>query len=246
MKKLILTIRSLVSSVLFALLVFIIGTILITVAMFSSNKFIQNVLIEIWVKTSLFLFGIKVSPEGVAKIPTGSCLLMFNHSSHFDILAIQSVVPRVRFGAKIELFSFPVFGLAMRRAGVLPIARTKIDEVKKVYKEAESRTEGGECFALAPEGTRQDQEVIGSFKSGPFIFAINAGIPIVPVIVKGCQQAYPKKNWIPATSNWFENVSIVIGEPIPVIKGDLGQKGPLQEQVHNWMVQTLAAKNKVH
>jgi 1-acyl-sn-glycerol-3-phosphate acyltransferase len=244
MKKIIFVIRSLISSVFFAISVIIVGSTVIFITLFSSNKWIQNSLIGLWSKFSLFLFGIKVSTESIEKIPTGSCLLMFNHTSHFDIIAIQSIVPRVRFGAKIELFSIPIFGLAMRRSGVLPIARSKIDEVKKVYQEAQSRTEGGECFALAPEGTRQEQEVIGSFKSGPFIFAINAGIPIVPVLVKGCHQAYPKQNWLPATHNWSEKVSLVIGDPISVEKGNLRQKQELQERVHAWMVQTLEEKNK--
>jgi 1-acyl-sn-glycerol-3-phosphate acyltransferase len=239
MKKLILTARSLVSSLIFAILVIGIGAVLILVTLVSSKKTIQNKLIEFWAKSSLFLFGIKVKTYGLENIPAGSCLLMFNHTSHFDILVIQSVVPRLRFGAKIELFSFPIFGLAMKRAGVLPIARSNIDEVKKVYKAAESRTEGGECFALAPEGTRQEQEVIGSFKSGPFIFAINAGIPIIPVLVKGCQQAYPKKSWIPATHDWVENISIIFGEPIHVERGNLSQKLELQNLVHLWMEQTL-------
>jgi 1-acyl-sn-glycerol-3-phosphate acyltransferase len=240
MKKVFLIIRSIISSLIFALLVIIIGAILITSTLFSANKVFQNILIEIWTKTSLFIYGLKVKSQGLDKIPAGSCLLLFNHTSHFDILAIQSVIPRVRFGAKIELFSFPIFGLAMKRAGVLPIARTNIDEVKKVYKAAESRTEGGECFALAPEGTRQNQEMIGPFKSGPFIFAINAGIPIVPVLVKGCHRAFPKKAWLPATHNWVENIAITIGDPIHVEKGNLKQKQDLQNQVHSWMEKTLA------
>lgn len=242
MEKLFIIFRSLLSCLLFALMVIVIGSILIVITLVSTNKKIQNVLIEFWAKTSLKIFGLEVVAEGLEKVPEGGCLLMFNHTSHFDILAIQSVIPRVRFGAKIELFSFPIFGMAMRRAGVLPIARTDIDAVRKVYKEAESRTEGGECFALAPEGTRQEQEKIGPFKSGPFIFAINAGIPIVPVIVKGCHQAYPKKNWIPATHAWAEKVSIRFGEPIAVSKGDLSQKPQLQILVRTWMEQTLSAQ----
>jgi 1-acyl-sn-glycerol-3-phosphate acyltransferase len=241
MEKLLIIIRSLLSSLLFALMVIVIGSVLIAVTLVSSNKRIQNILIEFWAKNSLKIFGIHVKAVELEKVPSGACLLMFNHTSHFDILAIQSVIPRVRFGAKIELFSFPIFGLAMKRAGVLPIARTDIDAVKKVYKAAETRTHGGECFALAPEGTRQEKEKIGTFKSGPFIFAINAGIPIVPVLVKGCQQVYPKKNWIPATRTWTENVSITFGEPLQVQKGDVTQKLALQNAVHCWMEKTLEA-----
>lgn len=245
MKKIFLIFRSLLSSILFALLVIIVGTTLIVSTLISANKVIQNRLIEIWAKTSLFLFGINIEAQGLEKIPVGSCLLMFNHTSHFDILAIQSIIPRVRFGAKIELFSFPIFGLAMKKAGVLPIARANLDEVKKVYKEAESRTDDGECFALAPEGTRQDEEVIGPFKSGPFIFAINAGIPIVPVLVKGCHRVYPKKDWLPATHAWTENISIIIGNPIQVEKANLSKKNDLQSEIHSWMVETLKLKTEV-
>ncbi len=68
----------------------------------------------------------------------------------------------------------------MELCGVLPIDRGNRNKVMKVYENAIARVNRGEAFALAPEGTRQKQVELGRFKRGPFEFAINAQMDIVP------------------------------------------------------------------
>lgn len=151
-------------------------------------------LIRVWATIVMFTYGIKVVTKGEKFLPdSDGGIIVFNHQSHFDIPAIMMTTPKnIRFGAKIELFKIPFFGRAMRRVGTLPIARENRNEVLKIYREAEARLKENTLFVLAPEGTRQSEPVLGRFKKGPFIFAINAQTPVIPCVIRGAHAVLPK------------------------------------------------------
>ncbi|CAN5649613.1 hypothetical protein BH10BDE1_BH10BDE1_12350 [soil metagenome] len=148
----------------------------------------------LWSRIVNWYFGVYVIAEGFEKIPeAGGGILAFNHQSHFDIPAITGSSRRlVRYGAKIELYKIPFFGSAIRVAGCLPISRDNRKEVFRIYEDAAKKFKQGIVYALAPEGTRQSLPVIGPFKKGPFIFAVNANVPIIPVVVEGANRVLPK------------------------------------------------------
>src|SRR5690606_10302576 len=120
-------------------------------------------------------FGVRLTVEGLENLPAEGCIMVFNHSSHFDIFALAAGITKSsRFGAKIELFKIPVFNWAMRTVEVLPIRRRQRDQVLKLYEDSVPRVHSGESFYLAGEGSRQPTDQVGEkFKSGPFIFAID-------------------------------------------------------------------------
>jgi len=151
-------------------------------------------LIYWWANVVLWFFGIRRIASGEENLPaSGGGIIVFNHQSHFDIPVMVSTTRKhIRFGAKIELFKIPLFGRAMRAVGTLPIARENRKEVLKTYSEASRRFEKDFLFVLAPEGTRQKEPVIGRFKKGPFLFAINAGVPIIPVVIRGAHSVMSK------------------------------------------------------
>ncbi len=153
-------------------------------------------LLRWWGQASIRLADLQLDVRGLEKFPPGGAILIFNHVSLFDILIIYAGLPdKIRFGAKIELFSIPFFGQAMQLTGTLPIARNNLRSVQKVYAIAADRTAKGERFALAPEGTRQLAPGIGEFKLGPFVLAIEAQAPIVPVVIKGAEKVMTKASW---------------------------------------------------
>ncbi len=170
----------------------------------------------IWCRTLLFLAGVEVEVRGADNLPKTGCLYVFNHTSHYDILTVLSASPRhCYFGAKSELFSIPVFGTAMRIAGALPIERKNREKVMRVYQEAELRVQRGDIFALAPEGTRfKGFGEMGKFKSGPFFFAVNAQMPIVPLVLIGCEKVLPKNALLANWGVWKQKVIMEILPPI--------------------------------
>ena len=136
--------------------------------------------------------------ENIPALRTAGCIYLFNHLSFIDIpLLYVAIGGNFRFGAKIELFNVPVFGRALKAFGFLPIPRHNRVQAIRMYEKAKIRAQKGECFMLAPEGTRQSSLKLAAFKSGPFILAIQAGIPVVPVIIAGPEKIFPKGTLLP-------------------------------------------------
>lgn len=180
-------------------------------------------LIHGWSRVVLATWGIRVEVRGEENLPAkGGGIIVFNHQSLFDIpVLMRSTLKNIRFGAKIELFRIPFFGIAMRSVGTLPIARENRSEVMKVYREAERRFAQDYIFVLAPEGTRQKDPVIGRFKKGPFMFALSGGVPILPAVIRGAHEVLPKKSLRINVGSWTRTVYLDFLTPVPTTKTDM-------------------------
>lgn len=172
--------------------------------------------IRVWAAILLGSFGVRVVVEGEENIPReGGGILVFNHQSHLDIPAIMLATgQQIRFGAKVELFKIPFFGAAMSAIGTLKIARDNRTEVLRIYQEAAARFADGILFVLAPEGTRQREPRLGRFKKGPFVFAMNAKVPVVPVVLKGAFEVLPPKRLLVNLGQWRRTIHVTFLPPI--------------------------------
>lgn len=205
-----------------------------------NDRKIDNFIIKFWAGGTCKMFGVGVKVNGEDKIPkkTG-CIYVFNHTSYFDIWAMSGYLPSFRFGSKIELFKIPVFGWAIRRVGVLPIDRERRESVFRVYAEAKERIIKGDRFALSPEGTRQDTEKLGPFKSGPFVLAIQCSAPLVPVIIRNASRVMPKNWFIPNWNRWTDEITIDILDPVETKDLTVDSKKELMEKTHEIMERAL-------
>lgn len=235
--------RSLLGTLFLPILTAICAASLILVNILFNSRKLEDYIVVFWTRTCCWMFGVKVEVQGLENRPKGGFLYVFNHTSFFDIFAMNGWLGSFRFGAKIELFSIPIFGYGMRRAGILPIARHRRDEVFKVYQAAEARIKAGERFALAPEGTRQETETLGPFKSGPFVFAINAKAPIVPVIIKGAAVIMPKGVIIPNWGVWSRTITLEVLPPVRTEGYTIEQRPVLQEKVRKIMEPYFSVDN---
>lgn len=188
-----------------------------------------------WAEVTLLLFGIKVIEFGRENIPDGACLFLFNHTSFFDVFVMAARLPGMRFGAKSELFKIPFFGKAMKMAGVLPITRNNREKVLRVYDRAKVKAQGGQQYALAPEGGRNSQEALLPFKSGPFIFAIKSGLPVVPVVIRGAHAAFPKDGILPNWKSWHAPIELHYLQRISTESFVVEERAKLQSQVYSEM-----------
>lgn len=229
--------RSLLATILLVVHTVLCSAAFVIANLLINSRRIEDLLVIFWTRNACRLFNVKVVVKGTENIPPGGCLYVFNHTSFFDIFAMSGcgVLGSFRFGAKIELFKIPIFGAAMKRSGNLPIARTQREEVFKVYQAAEARIREGERFALAPEGTRQETEHLGPFKAGPFIFAINAKAPIVPVIVKGAAGILPKGHMFPNWGVWSRTITLEVLPAISPLDYTMETRNLLQEKVRKVM-----------
>jgi 1-acyl-sn-glycerol-3-phosphate acyltransferase len=186
----------------------------IVITQFRHHREVNGLVLR-WSHSLLGLAGVHVNLRGGEKCPKVGAIYVFNHTSLFDIPVLHGSLPiDFRFGAKIELFSIPFFGRAIRRGGALPIVRTDRKKVMRLYEQSIQRVHDGENFMLAPEGTRQKEPQLGNFKSGPFVFAIQAQCPVVPVVVKGAHRIIPKGRLTVDLSH-ERKVEVVVLDPIP-------------------------------
>lgn len=198
--------------------------LMFSVAVGRSRKFIDYIIQRVWSRWPLWLSGVTVDVRGLENVPRegdgrkAGGVVVFNHQSYADIFALYGYFPdSVRFGAKIELFKIPVFGSAMRAAGVLPIDRKNRDKVLKIYEAAVPRLQAGEYLALAPEGTRQKEKKLGKFKTGPFIFAIQSQMPLYPVVLEGAIDVMPRSSIMFNPYSWRRKIVMQILPPVSTI-----------------------------
>jgi len=85
----------------------------------------------------------------------------------------------------MELFKIPIFGRAMRKAGYISIDRYDRESAFKSLDVAAKKIKSGISVLIFPEGTRSRDGKIRPFKKGGFVLAIDSGVPIVPVVIKG-------------------------------------------------------------
>jgi 1-acyl-sn-glycerol-3-phosphate acyltransferase len=120
---------------------------------------------------------------------------MCNHQSNFDIPVLLGYLPvQFRWLAKAELFRIPIFGRAMRGAGYVRIDRFNQESAFESINEAAEKMKNGVSVMIFPEGTRSKDGRIRPFKKGGFVMAVDSGVPIVPVILKGTRPIMAKGN----------------------------------------------------
>lgn len=147
-----------------------------------------------WSSISLWMAGVRVAVAGRGNIPEGPVIFMSNHQSNFDILALYQAIPKqFSWIAKEELFSYPIFGQSMRRAGYIPLDRSDGRKSLKSMIAAAEKIRQGSSVVIFPEGTRSEDGRLIPFKKGGFLLAERAGVPIVPVAISGSGTINPAK-----------------------------------------------------
>lgn len=217
--------------------------VIVQLSLGARKAFVVRGISQIWAKWVLIASGVKVKIIGAENLPKDQGFLyLFNHTSHYDIPVIFYASPKFcNFGAKSELFSIPFFGRAIRMTGALEIERSNREKVMRIYRESEKRVAAGEAFALAPEGTRKPGKgTLGDFKSGPFFFAVNSKMPIIPIILVGCELVVKKHSIFINTGKFSRQVIFEILPPIfpDFTKGE-EQVNALKEKVHTIMQNRL-------
>lgn len=124
--------------------------------------------------------------------PSGACIVMSNHQSLYDIpVLFASLGISMRMLAKIELFSIPVLGSAMRKAGFVPVDRKNRTRAIESIERARALLDSGVSVYIAPEGTRSRNGELLPFKKGGFVLAEKTGLPILPVSISGLGRILP-------------------------------------------------------
>ena len=139
----------------------------------------------------------RLESRGRENVPaTGAVLLAANHSSVLDPPLIGSATDRqLSFLAKAELFDLPLLGGLIRRVNARPIRREGADP--SALRTAMRVLEDGGALLIFPEGTRGDEGIIRSAKTGAGMLAVLSGAAVVPVYIQGSGRAWPRGRKLP-------------------------------------------------
>lgn len=147
-----------------------------------------------WARRLARGIGLDVDAYGTWRLdPDGVYVLMANHQSHIDIVALILALPMVPgVLAKAELRRVPLLGRAMKVGGHVFVERGQRVGSVEALKAAAQQVRAGRTVLVFPEGTRGDGHTVLPFKSGGFVLARQAGVPIVPIGLRGTAEILPK------------------------------------------------------
>ncbi len=189
-------------------------------------------------KSLVGLQGLKIDYRGTENIPaTGGVLLAVNHTSYVDFLEAGMVVRRSgrwpRYMMKAELRANPFIGFLMKHCRAIGVDR---EHGAESYHEAVTALEAGEAVIVYPEATISRSFELKEFKSGAARMSIEAGVPIVPVIVWGTQRIWSKGTERRIGRHRFP-VVVQVG---PAIRADGDDAPALTERLRTAMGAALA------
>jgi 1-acyl-sn-glycerol-3-phosphate acyltransferase len=131
--------------------------------------------------------------EGREKLVKGTTyMIISNHQSILDILLLNCIRYRYKWIAKIEIERMPFIGWYLRMAKYITVNRGDDESKEIMLGKALAELKGGTSIMIFPEGTRSLDRQIGFFKRGAFKLAIEAGVPILPVLIDGAGDILPK------------------------------------------------------
>lgn len=168
---------------------------------------------------SILFFQIRC--YGERNVPArGGVVLASNHQSYLDPFLVGSVLRReVHHLARTSLFRNPAFRALIVALNAFPIERDSGD-VKGV-KHALSRLKAGHALLVFPEGTRTRDGRVAFMKEGIRLLADRAAVPIVPVLIEGAYNLWPRTRKFPG----FGPVNVLFGPPVdPSDEGTFGAR----------------------
>jgi 1-acyl-sn-glycerol-3-phosphate acyltransferase len=197
---------------------------------------VQQWCMRTWARSLCAAAGVEVVVHGAEHIASGvGTVYASNHVSWYDIFAIASVLPRYTFVAKAELRKIPIFGWGAEGAGVVFLARENRKSAFEAYQQVAKKIAHGLNVVVCPEGTRGDRYALRSFKKGPFVLAIAAGAPVVPVVVYGTREVMPKGSFRVRSGT----VHVHLLEPVPTTGYDYEHRHDLMRVVWTRMAGLL-------
>lgn len=163
------------------------------------SKHTNRKLIKWWCGGLLRAFNIKVLCHGqIPAANTNSVMFVANHISWSDIHALNSIIP-LRFIAKSDIKSWPVFGYLVRKSSTIFVERGKRQEAGRIVDLTKDSLSAGDNVCFFPEGTTTDGTGAGghgiaasvlpgspvlAFKSSVLQAAIDAKARIWPVAIR--------------------------------------------------------------
>lgn len=145
------------------------------------------------------------------RLPKEPCVIIANHQSMADIIAVLGLYYPFKFVSKSSLFGVPIIGWAMRMAKYVSVERGRVKSMNDMMETCRAWLRAGMSVMIFPEGTYASDGHLLPFKSGAFVLAMEEKVPIAPVVLEGTPQLiFEDGPWLSPTAN----VSVTVHEPV--------------------------------
>ena len=163
----------------------VLGTASLVSTLFDSRGNFGHRCARAWSWLILETTGVQVTVEGLERLDPGrSYVFAANHQSIYDIPILFASLPfQLRIIAKDSLGRIPFMGWHLRRTGHVLVDRARPGAA--VVRKMARLVKAGHSLIVFPEGTRSTDGSVAEFKGGPFMIALQAALPVVPISVAG-------------------------------------------------------------
>ena len=207
-------------------------------ALTGSRREATNFSITLFAETASALINLDLRVRGEENLwKSRPAVFIFNHQSKADVVICAKLLRRDLAGVgKQEIKKMPVIGKVLELGGVVMIDRKNAASAIEAMRPLVDamRTEG-KSVALAPEGTRSVSPQLGPFKKGAFHLAMQAGVPIVPIVIHNAGDVAPKGDFVfrPAT------VEVDVLPPVDTSEWSIRTIDDHVREVRNLFLRTL-------
>lgn len=183
----------------------------ILLSWFNARRPVQF-LTMIWAKFVFIVMGKKLRVYGRENIDKNErYILLANHASLFDIVAIVSFFPQVSWFGHERLLKVPIFRQFLKMTDYVPFKEPTVTNTRHMLKQLMEKSKN-QSVALFPEGTRTQNGRINTFYRGFIYLFRTRNISILPVTLNGFYNLKPKNRFY---INFNSKLDVVIHKAIP-------------------------------
>ncbi len=147
------------------------------------------------------------------RLPKEPCVIIANHQSMADIIAVLGLYYPFKFVSKASLFGVPVLGWLMTMAKYVSVERGRVKSMNDMMETCRAWLRAGMSVMIFPEGTYASDGHLLPFKAGAFVLAIEEKVPIAPVVLEGTPQLIHEDGpWLSPRAR----ITVTVQEPLPV------------------------------
>lgn len=158
------------------------GLVTVTVVLPRLDEAGRQRRVQAWAAATLRALGLRLEVEGSAA--PGGALLVANHVSWLDILAVHAVCPRARFVSKADVRAWPLLNRLVDAAGTLYLTRENRRDALRVVHGIAEALRAGDTVAVFPEGTTSDGHGLLPFHANLLQAPVAAAAPVQPLALR--------------------------------------------------------------
>lgn len=208
------------------------------------GRTVENMSIISWfVRSFKYIYGLRFEIKGRQKLEVDHpCVIISNHQSILDMMGLMETLPQrcVQIAKRELLFTGPV-GLIMYLGGVIFINRQRSRTAMTVMADVGERMVSENLKVwIYPEGTRNDNGDLLPFKKGAFYLAIQAQVPIIPVVYSSFSSFYNPKTKLFTSAT----IKVEVLDAIPTRGLTVADVPTLMDNCHQAMRTTFLRMSK--